>query len=164
MEILNLFGVDWKLLLAQLANFIIVVVVLWWFALKPLTRTMKSRNQEIQKGLADAEESAKRLKDVEQDVKAKLQQVKAEADVILEKARAQADGNKQAVVDKTKQEVEALIRKAKDQIESEKTVMVESAKKELANLVIVSLEKILSSSLSKDLDKKYIAKVLKELK
>ena len=164
MEILNLFGVDWKLLVAQLVNFIIVVVVLWWFALKPLTRTMKSRNQEIAKGLSDAKASAEKLSQVEQEVKDKLQQVKTEAGLILDKAKNQADQNKQVIIDKTKQEVENLIQKAKQQIDNEKKMMVDSAKKELAQVVTTALEKILTSALTKDIDKKYIDKVLKDLK
>lgn len=164
MEILNLFGVDWKLLVAQLVNFIIVVVVLWWFALKPLTRTMKSRNQEIAKGLSDAKASAEKLSQVEQEVKDKLQQVKTEAGLILDKAKNQADQNKQVIIDKTKQEVENLIQKAKQQIDNEKKMMVDSAKKELAQVVTTALEKILTSAVTKDIDKKYIDKVLKDLK
>ena len=164
MEILELFGVDWKLLIAQLVNFIIVVLVLWFFALKPLTKTMQKRNDEISKGLSDAKSAEERLEQVEKEVKEKLTVTKGDAMVILEEAKKQSEQNKQDTINKTKEEVEKLIKKAKEQIASEKDSMVTEIKSEVAEMVVMSLEKILSQGLSKDLDKKYIDKVLKELK
>ena len=152
------------MLIAQLVNFTVVVLVLWFFALKPLIKTMNNRSNEIAKGLDDAKEAADRLVKVEEDVKAKLNKTKVEAAKILEQAREQAEEGKQANMEKTKAELENLIKKAKQQIASEKDKMVSQAKDELAGVVVSSLEKILSSGLSKDLDKKYIDKVLKELK
>jgi len=164
MDILNLFGVDWRLMLAQLVNFVIVVVILWWFALKPLTATMKKRSDEISRGLTDAEAAAKKLKEVELEVKAKLQEGRVEADQILDNAKKQADLSRQENIAKTKEEVGNLIKKAKEQIQNEKDAMVTEAKGELAQVVVVALEKILSGAEAKDLDKKYISKVLKDLK
>ncbi|PLX24871.1 ATP synthase F0 subunit B [Candidatus Parcubacteria bacterium] len=164
MEILELFGIDWKLMLAQLINFAIVVLVLWKFAVKPLTETMDKRNKEIEQGLFDAEKAKEKLEKVEEEVKEQLQETKREAAVILDKARQQSEENKQASVGKTKEEVEALIKKAKIQIESEKDSMVAEVKSEVAKMIVTALEKILSEGLSKDLDKKYIDKVLKDLK
>lgn len=164
MEILELFGVDWRLMLAQLVNFIVVVLVLWFFALKPLTRTMQHRSDEIQKGLSDAQASAEKLTKVEEDVKARLQETKIEAAKILESARLQAEESKQAGVVKTKAEVEEIIKKAKEQIAAEKDSMVSEVKSEVAAMVVTALDKILTAGISKDLDKKYIEKVLKDLK
>lgn len=164
MEILQLFGIDWKLMLAQLINFAIVVLVLWKFAIKPLTATMEKRGKEIEQGLFDAEKAKEKLEAVQEEVKEKLQEARQEASVILDKARALAEENKKASVDRTKEEVEALIKKAKEQINSEKDTMVAEVKTEVAQMVVTALSKILSEGLSKDLDKKYIDKVLKDLK
>ncbi len=164
MEILNLFGIDWRLMVAQLINFAVVVVVLWWFALKPLMHTMQSRSDEIKKGLTDAKQAEERLEKVEKDVRAKLNEAQTEAVKILERAKKQSDESKQATINKTKEEVEALISRAKEQIKSEKDSMVQEVKGEVAQMVVTALEKILSKEVSKDVDKKYIDKILKDLK
>lgn len=164
MEILELFGVDWKLLIAQLFNFTVVVLVLWFFALKPLTKTMQKRNDEISKGLADAKFATERLSQVERDVKDKLNKTRNEAMDILEEAKKQAEKSKQENIVKTKEEVAKLIVKAKEQINSEKDMMMTEAKTEMASMITSALEKILSSGMSKELDKKYIDKALKDLK
>ncbi len=164
MEILELFGVDWKLMAAQLVNFAIVVFVLWKFAIKPLMNTMEARNNEIEQGLSDAKAAADKLENTEKDIKGKLQETKAAAADILEAAKKQSDKNQAASVEKTKEEVEALIIKAKEQIDNEKSAMVSEVKGEVADMVVVALQKILSEGLSKEIDQKYIAKVLKDQK
>ena len=164
MEILNLFGVNRKLMLAQIVNFAIVFFVLWRFAIKPLLKTMAERNQEITKGLDDAKLAADRLEAVEKDVKAKLQEAKKESVVILDKANKQAEANHQESLTKAKLEVEQVVSKAKQHIEQEKEKMFVEAKQEFANLLQISLTKVLSKSISQDIDKKYIHQTLAELK
>ncbi len=164
MDILNLFGVDWKLMVAQLINFAIVVFILWKFAIKPLMATMEERNKEISKGLDDAKSAAERLDQVEQEVKDKLNKVKQEAAVVLDKARKQSESERQTTIDKTKEEVANVIAKAKEQIASEKDAMVTEVKAEVADMVVTALQKILSEKLSKEIDQKYIDQVLKDIK
>ncbi len=164
MEILELFGINWKLMLAQIINFAIVVGVLWWFALKPLTKTMKERNKEIEKGLADAQKSAERLAEVEKIVNDKIKESKFDADIILNEAKKQAEANRQIDLEKTKKEIDILFTKAKEQIESEKTAMLNEVKADVGKMIVIALEKILSQGLTKEIDKKYIDKALKDLK
>ena len=149
MEILELFGVDWKLMVAQLVNFAIVVLVLWFFAIKPLMKTMEGRNKEIKKGLKDAQKAGDRLQEVEKEVNDSILASKEEAIVILDKAKKQAEGNRKESIDKTKEEMK---------------VMMDDIKKETVDLITISLEKILTKGLNKDIDKKYIKQTLKDLK
>lgn len=160
MEILNLFGVDWKLLIAQLVNFAVVFAVLWFFAIKPLVKLTKSRNAEIAKGLSDAQESAKRLDEVEKEVAELISKSKNQADDILEEAKRRSEELRKSHVEKTKQEVASLINKAKEQINFEKENMVTEVRQDLAEIVVSALHKILGDKVDKSIDKKYIEKAL----
>jgi len=160
MDILNTFGVDVKLLVAQLINFAIVVVVLWFFAIKPLIKLTKSRNAEIVKGLSDAQTAAKRLDEVEKEVAELVNKSKNQADDILEEAKSRSEELRKSHVEKTKQEVAGLIAKAKEQINFEKENMVSEVRQDLAEIVVSSLHKILGEKVDKSIDKKYIEKVL----
>ncbi len=164
MEILKLFAIDWHLMLAQLINFAIVVAVLWYFALKPLTKTMKKRNDEIKKGLDNAAEAEKKISAVEKQVLDEIKRARAEAAKILVEAQEQADKNKQLQREKTQQEIEQMLDKAKQQITQEKKLMINEVKEEIGQMVINALQRILGEKLSQELDKKYIEKVLKEIK
>lgn len=162
MEILNLFGVDLKLLLAQLVNFIVVVLVLWFFAIKPLMKITKERNAEIAKGLSDAQRSEMRLQEVEKEVAELLAKSRNQADGILDTAKTRSEELRGSHIEKTKQEVAVLIAKAKEQIQAEKENMVGEVKNDLADIVVAALHKILGEKIDKSVDKKYIEKVLSQ--
>ncbi|OGG87655.1 ATP synthase F0 subunit B [Candidatus Kuenenbacteria bacterium RIFCSPHIGHO2_02_FULL_39_13] len=164
MEILELFGVDWKLMLAQLINFAVVIAVLWFFALKPLTKIMRERNKEIGKGLGDARRAEARLTEVEKVVNDKIKESKFDAEIILNEARKESEKAKSAAGEKTKKEIELMIEKAKKQLASEKRAMISEVKGEVGEIIVKALEKILSQGLSAELDKKYIGQTLNELK
>ena len=48
-SIIETFHLDWKLFLAQVVNFTIVVFVLWRFAFKPLAKNLAERTRTIEK-------------------------------------------------------------------------------------------------------------------
>ncbi len=68
------FGIDWKLFLSQLVNFIIILAVLTFFVYKPVLKTLKDRNKKIKEGLDKAEEAGVRLKEVDVIGKAKIKE------------------------------------------------------------------------------------------
>ena len=70
------FGIDWKLFLSQLVNFLLILIILRFFVYKPVIKILKERNKKIKEGLDKAEEAGVRLKEV--DVMAKNKMKEAE--------------------------------------------------------------------------------------
>ena len=66
------FGIDWKLFLSQLVNFILILTVLTFFVYKPVIKVLKERNKKVKEGLDKAEEANVRLKEVDQIGKEKI--------------------------------------------------------------------------------------------
>jgi len=163
MEILQLFGVDWKLMLAQIVNFAIVAFILWRFAIKPLMFSMEKRNKEIEQGLKDAEESTKKLVESDREIRKNLQASQAKATEIIMQAKKDAEDEKHAIVEKTKQEVKHLIAKAKEQITNQQEEMVLEAKAELADTVVETIKLVMDNKMNKEVDKKYIDSMLKKV-
>ncbi len=163
MEILQLFGVDWKLMLAQIVNFAIVAFILWRFAIKPLMFSMEKRNKEIEQGLKDAEESTKKLAESDREIRKNLQASQAKATEIIMQAKKDAEDEKHAIVEKTKQEVKHLIAKAKEQITNQQEEMVLEAKAELADTVVETIKLVMDNKMHKEVDKKYIDSMLKKV-
>jgi F-type H+-transporting ATPase subunit b len=73
-EFISEFGIDWKLFLSQLVNFIIILIVLTFFVYKPILKILKERNRKIKEGLDRAEEAGVRLKEVDSIGKAKIKE------------------------------------------------------------------------------------------
>ena len=73
-ELVSQLGLDWKLLLSQGVNFLILLTVLTFLVYKPLSRLMEERRKKIEFGLAGAEEAEKRLKEIDKVKEEKLAQ------------------------------------------------------------------------------------------
>ena len=75
-ELVKTFHIDAGLLLAQLVNFLIVLVVLYKFAYKPILKTLNDRTGKIEKGLKDAEDAQIKLAEMEKKEKEILTKAK----------------------------------------------------------------------------------------
>jgi F-type H+-transporting ATPase subunit b len=163
-SLITTFHIDWKLLIAQIVNFGIVLAVLWFFALKPLLKTMKERGEEIDESLKNAEKIKDNLTKAEKDKEAIILAAKKEAQLIIEESRKNGNEQGQQIVNNAKQEVQTVIATAKEQINREKEKILIEAKAEVGDLVIQATRKILEKTGSKELDEKIVENTLRELK
>ena len=141
------FGVDGPHLIAQLVNFSILAVVLWYFAVKPALGTLEQRTAIIEKGLADAEAAKKRLAEAEQAAEARLNKAADEAAATLAQARAAA----KQVVEAAKAEAVAataeVVRRGQEAIEADRRRMQVELRAEVARLVVETTAKVLDQTL-----------------
>src|SRR5438552_15365269 len=89
-RIVTPFGVDWPHLLAQVASFCIVCVVLYRFAYRPVLTMLEVRRQQIALGLANAEHIKAELARTEAQRHEVMAQANAEATKFIDEARAAA--------------------------------------------------------------------------
>lgn len=157
-------GINGSLFVAQLINFALVAAILWFLILKPLTKKMGERQAIIDESLENAKRVQENLAKSEVDYQAKIEEAKAEANKIIEKATADALKTADNVKAKTKTEIDELVAHAKSNIRIEKDEMVAGLRKETANLVVVALEKILSEKMNNEKDKKLIEEMVAKLK
>ena len=159
--LLSKLGIDWKLLIAQLVNFLIVFFVLKKFVYKPILATLDKRTAKIEKGLEDAQAANKRLKEITEKEKTVLAQAKKEAQQIIKSSEEQAKANAVSIVLEARNQSEKLLVSAKNQIEQEKNKMLSEVKGEIASLVVLATEKIIGEKLDKEKDRELIEKSIK---
>ncbi len=75
--LLEKLGIDWKLFLAQAANFLLLLIMLRIFAYKPLLELMKKRKQTIEEGLTKAKEADTRLEEVDKIAAHKMRETES---------------------------------------------------------------------------------------
>lgn len=163
-ELIKTFHLDWKLLVAQLINFGIVLFVLWKFALKPLMKVMDQRKKEIEKSLDDAKKIEANLIMSNEGREKKILEAKKEAQRLIEEAQARGQEQGQKLIEEAKAEVQTVIAAAKEQISSEKDKMLKEVKAEVSQLVVLTTKKVLSEALDENLDAKIIENSLKKIK
>ncbi|MEK7558176.1 MAG: F0F1 ATP synthase subunit B [Patescibacteria group bacterium] len=161
-NLIEIFHIDFRLLIAQVVNFTIVFLVLYFLVFKPLSKIMADRSGKIAKSLDDAEKIEKRLVKTEEEYKEKLAEVKKEASLILAKADRQAEENKQAMLIKAKEEIGQLINQEKEKMQIEKAQTLKEIKKEIADLILITVEKILEKKIDSKEDEELIRKILKK--
>jgi F-type H+-transporting ATPase subunit b len=159
-ELISTFHIDWKLIIAQLVNFAIVLFVLKKFAYGPVLKLMNERTEKIEKGLKDAESSHKKLAEIAEKEKEVLIEAKKAAQEIVASAEAVAIKNKEEIISQTKVQSEKILADAEKKIELEKNQMMQEVKGQIAELVILAAGKVIGEKIDGEKDKNLIAKAI----
>lgn len=150
-------GIDWKLLLFQIFNFLLLLFILRKVLYKPILNFLEARQKKIEEGLAKSEkfeEEWQKIKDVQKE---KMAETEKEASLIIEKARADAEKKEKEILLVAKEKSEKIIEEAKLDISREKDKILSEVKKETADYVVFATERILKRVV-KDEDEKEIIK------
>jgi F-type H+-transporting ATPase subunit b len=159
-ELFSKLGIDWKLLIAQIVNFLILLFVLYKFAYGPILAMLEKRQKKIEKGLKDADEAHKKLTESEEKQKEILRKARVEAKEILEKAHTQAEKSKSEMTNEAKVQAEKIIANAKADIEHEKEKTIAEIKSEIGGLVVAAAEKVIGEKMDAKKDREIIEKSL----
>lgn len=158
-SLIETFHIDLKIIIAQAVNFGVVLVVLYFFALKPLKKIMDERAKTIEDGINDAKINAETLKATKTEYEKIIRQAKNEAVSLFEDSKKEAEARKNEILENARQEVSLMIENSKKSLESEKQKILEDAKKEIGSLVIKITEKLLD----KEVPSSFNEKISKEL-
>tara|TARA_B100001093_G_C26813803_1_gene1008766 strand:- start:350 stop:970 length:621 start_codon:yes stop_codon:yes gene_type:complete len=142
------FGVSVSTLIAQMVNFCLVALVLYYFAVKPISTTLEERQQKISDGLQYAEEMKTQLAEAERERTEKVKQAAIGAQKILAEAREQSKEMIEVKTQEAAAQAEAIIRKASEATELERQKMLADVRQEVARLVVATSSKVLSRDLS----------------
>jgi len=143
-SIISTFHIDWKIIIAQAINFIVVFLVLYIFALKPLNKLMAERSEKIKKGIDDAKANDEMLKKTSAEYEKVLAKARIEANKIFQDSKKEAEAKKVSMLEEAKVEVASLVANGKKSLESEKIKVIEDTKKEIVSLAMKATEKLLA--------------------
>jgi F-type H+-transporting ATPase subunit b len=130
------FGVDWPHLLAQIASFCIVCVVLYRFAYRPVLTMLEVRRQQIAQGLANAEQIKAELARTEARRQEVMAQANAQATKFIEEARAAAARVLEQETRKAIATAEQIVSKAREAAAQDHDRMLVELKREVGRLVV----------------------------
>lgn len=115
MEILNEFGFDPALFIAQIVNFLILAYVFKKFLYKPMLKLLKDRQNKIKQGLGDAENAHQALVRASVERDEILRRAGKEAEKIIESTRVAAIELKDTILKEAESESNRIIKEAKEQ-------------------------------------------------
>ncbi len=140
--LIGTFHIDLKMVIFQLINFAIVFFVLYKFAIKPISKLMDERKEEINTGLADAGENKVLKEKMLTDYKAEMQKARAESQTLFEAMKKEVEDKRTALLADVQIEADTLIKNGKEQLASEKQKMMNEIKGEIVELVTLATAKV----------------------
>lgn len=155
-------GINLPTLLAQLINFIILLLLLYFVAYKPIIRMLDQRSNKIKESVEQAEAIRKKMAETEEEVKVQLETGRKEAQAIVAQATQIGDRLKEEARKEARQEAESLINKARAEIERERDEVVDELRKEFVDIAITAAGKVIKETLDKEKHRRAIEEVLEE--
>jgi F-type H+-transporting ATPase subunit b len=143
MELLTKLGIDWKLLVAQIVNFTILLSILSSFAYRPLLRLLDERRERIRKALEDAKRIEQEKQALEEWKLEQMRKFDQEAGAFLERAKRQAEETRGEIIATAKREVETMLAKGRAELQAERARVATEVQGSLAELILRLTEKIL---------------------
>ena len=149
-EIGERFGFRWTLFLSNCISFLIVCALLQKFAYKPVVTMLETRREKIAEGLRNAERIRAELADAEKTKADILTKANAEAQQMIEEARAAAAVVTERKTQQAIAEAEQIITKAQETTRVEHDRMLAELKREVGHLVIATTAKVTGKILTFD--------------
>lgn len=134
-------------LLAQIINFIILLLVLRTIAYGPLLNMLQQRRERIAKGLEDARKAEERLANIEKDYQAKLDQARVEAQRMVAERTEAADQQAAAIIAKANEDVSRIRQQAQSDAELERNRILADLRTQVAALSMAAANKIVGATL-----------------
>ncbi|MFA6006639.1 MAG: hypothetical protein WC764_02865 [Candidatus Paceibacterota bacterium] len=156
------FGVDWKLLLSQVVNFLILLVILRLVAYKPIIEILKKRKAHIDEGLANADAADKRLSEIEILKRGQMAKAEAEAQALMKATEDRAKDREAELMTAANKKVETALAEAKKLILAKRAESEAEIGKEAVAMVKEALLKTVAldpSAVHEALVKEALAKV-----
>ncbi|GBD14812.1 ATP synthase subunit b [bacterium HR25] len=159
-EGLRALGINLPSLLAQLINFTILLVVLYFLAYKPALRYLDERRRRIQEGLEASEEAKRRLARTEEEVQAQLERARQEGQALVAQAQQVANRIQEEARAQARREAEQLLARARSEIQLERDAAIAELRREFADLTIRAAERVIRQSLDREAHRRLIEETL----
>jgi len=156
-------GIDWKILVPQIINFIILFLILRWLLYKPILKILSDRKSKIEESMKLAETTKKEAEMLEIKNQEKINLVKTEAKKIIEDTRIQVMDESKNLKTLAEKEIEEMKLRSKADIEFERKKMISALKKELAELILIASGKLTRDKVKIEVQNQLVDEVIDEL-
>ena len=141
-------------IIAQVINFLILVILLRAVAYKPVARLLQQRSDKIKGDLDKAESDRKAAEQTLAQYKSQLSDAHKKAQEIVDKANLTARQEHDAAIEETRKEIERMKLAAQSEIENERNRAFDQMKSQIVSLSLAAASKVVSKNIdTKENDK-----------
>lgn len=162
----RMFGLDWQLLADSVLTLIAVFVLfllMSYFLFNPARKMLNDRKQKIKGELDEARISLEDANSLKAEYESKLKDVNKEVENILSDARRRALENENRIIAEAKEEAARIMERARTEAELEKQKLADDVKKEIISVASLMAGKVVAASIDTKVQDQLIEETLKEM-
>lgn len=156
-------GVDPKLLLTQIINFLIMIAVLTKLLYKPILTALEERRQKIAESLKAAERAQKEEEKLSRKREELLAEAREEVRVILSNAKKDGQKVKEELVEEGKEEVAQMKARMEKEMTTSFEALEEKAASRTVDIAAAMVKRLLPELLTEEKQHELIVKQLKQM-
>lgn len=162
-EVLQILNPMTSTIFWSIVVFVMLVVVLWKFVLKPVNNMISKRQEEIREKIDDADRKSLEANDYLEEQKKSIDKARGEAKKIIDEGKEAARKIKEEIEHQASEKSKLMVKDALTEIRSEKDRSINEVKDEMVDIALSASEKMISKTLSEEDHKKLIEESLKDL-
>jgi F-type H+-transporting ATPase subunit b len=146
----NIFLIPNATFFVELVIFLVVLGVLWRYAVPPVKRAMDERQNMVRRQIEESQLASKRLSEAEARYSQALSEARIEAAKIRETARADAQEIKDEIRQQAEQEVARIRQRGEEQLATQREAVVRELRGEIGTLAVNLASRIVGESVADD--------------
>jgi len=155
-------GINLSTLIAQIINFAVLFVLLYFVAYKPIMRMLDERSKRVKESMDKTEYIKGQAELAEKETLKRIQEASKEGQKLIQKAEQAGEEIRQKVQQDAEKQSEKILKRAQVEIQQERDEAVSELKQHFANLTILTAGKVINKTLDKETHKELIEKALEE--
>ena len=162
----RLFDLDWQLLadsVLMLVAIFFLFLVMSYFLFNPARKLLNDRKEKMRGELENAKNNQGAAIALKAEYEEKLKEIDKEAEAILSDARKRALANENQIIAQAKEEADRIIDRARVEAQLEKQKLSDEVKKEIISVASVMAGKLVAASIDTALQNQLIDETLKEI-
>lgn len=159
----SLLNVSGPLMALTWLTFLIVVVVLYKVAWKPILMALEQREAAVRKSIADAERARAELEQIESRSRKAIADAHAEGQAIVQSARASAAALTAATEEKARQEAQTMVAAARREIEGATERARAALRAETADLAVELAGRVVRENMDSARNRGLVEKLIQEI-
>ena len=162
-EVLQILNPMTSTIFWSIVVFVILVIVLWKFVLKPVNNMISKRQEEIREKIDTADRKSLEANEYLEEQKKTIDKSRVEAKKIIDEGKEAARKIKEEIENQASEKSKLMLENALMEIRSEKDRSIIEVKDEMVDIALSASQKIILKSLSEEDHKKLIEESLKDL-
>lgn len=155
-------GINLPQLIAQVANFFVLLVILRLTLYKPILGMLDERKQKIAEGLNAAEIARAEASQAQANIQAQLDQARREGQEIVGNAQAIATRIQTEAREQSARDREAALERARTEIQLERDRAISELRGQFADITVTAASRVIGQSLDRQAHQRIIDETLAE--